>query len=323
VRRLVVARTDRLGDLMLTLPAVDALRCAYPGVRLELLVDSALTEVAMRFDGVDEVWETPPTTAALAAKLRERAPDAIICIARTGRLAVAAARAGIRHRLGAARRFYSPLFTRTVGESRRSGDRHEVEYALSFAHRVGAMGAPARFPIKLRPEDLAGARSWMQGHGLSPGEFVVLHPGSGGSCPRWPMERFAELAALHRSRGISQVWSVGPGESAPAAAEPLHRGSLPSLAALLRASAGIVASSTGPIHLAAALGRPALSIHAPWASCGVQRWGPYGGGGAGVVAAAEGASQWSRAERRAGASELMRGVPAGFVFEAARDLFDV
>ena len=84
----------------------------------------------------------------------------------------------------------------------------------------------------------------------------------------------------------------------------------------------VVASSTGPVHLAAALGSPTLAIHAPWPSCSVPRFGPYAGNGWGLIVGHPQAAGWDRAARRAGADELMASLPPERVQEVARALVE-
>jgi len=79
---------------------------------------------------------------------------------------------------------------------------------------------------------------------------------------------------------------------------PCFEGELMQLAALLEGARGVVSNSTGPIHLAAALGSPTLAIHAPWTSCAAARWAPYDDRGYALVVGEGQARGWSRRRRR-------------------------
>ena len=326
VRRLVVVRDDRLGDLLLSLPAVAALREAYPDARLGLMVASGAADLARLVPDVDEVLVSAASGPERQACLAAFRADLVVCIARGAAGAWAAWRSGVHHRVGVGRRIFSPLFERRVDERRRGGQRHEVEYALSFAHRAGAAPAAARFPLRL-PED-----DGLDGTGGAPdGRFVVLHPGSGGSCPRWPVPHYLRLASLLQAEGVPVVLSLGPADDDVAAAAtaddaarraPRFRGALPGLAGLLSRAAVVVSNSTGPLHLAAALGTATLAFHAPWPTCGVSRWGPYAENGWGLVADHPGAERWSRRERAARAEALMAGIAPGVVLSCVTQLLD-
>ena len=110
--------------------------------------------------------------------------------------------------------------------------------------------------------------------------------------------------------------SCGPGET-PLESLPTFGDDLPRLCALLQQATVVVGSSTGPVHLAAALGTSTLAIHAPWSSCGPVRWGPYSGAGWSLVAdvadAADGAVRWDRATRQRQGGELLAAVDAASV----------
>lgn len=318
VERLLVVRDDRLGDLVVSLPAIHALRETYPGARLALLVDARRASLAAAIRGVDQVIESTRDRRALVSRIRAFAPDLAACISRSARAAWALARARVPYRIGPGHRYYSPLFHRRIDERRRGGARHEVEYALSFAHRAGAPGGPARFDLHLSAESRTSADHWLRQQMIS-GAFVVLHPGSGGSCPHWPVSHFLELPTMMRGAGISTVISVGPDDRQVRAAverrfhgqtrrPPCFSGELTELAALLDRAVLVVSNSTGPLHLAAALKTPTLALHAPWPSCAPARWGPYSPSGWAVVADNEEALGWSRATRRRRSDELMAGI---------------
>ncbi len=315
VRRLLVVRQDRLGDLVLTLPTVAALRRTYPDARLGLMVRPSNVPLARCLTGIDEVLAFDPDPTRLRAALAGFEPDRVVCVSRGAQLPRAAWRARVRHRLGPGYRFYSPLWTRRVDERRRDGDRHELEYALSFAHRAGAAIGPTTFPLELPSAATAAAREWIvANHVEGP---VIVHPGSGGSCPRWPLVSFLDLVERLAAGGRPVVLSLGPEDQALARAlegdaltgVPRFTGELDTLAALLRRSSLVVSNSTGPLHLAAALGTPTLALHAPWPSCGAARWGPYAPNGWALVAEHSDAAGWDRRARRRWAPSLMRGIP--------------
>jgi heptosyltransferase-2 len=331
VRRLLVVRDDRLGDLVLSLPAVDALRRTYPGARMGLVVRPDLAPLARMVPALDEVLEAHTDRARLRREIARFEPDLLVCISRSAGIAWSAVRAGVRERVGTGYQFYSPLFTRTVGERRRAGGRHETEYALSFAHRAGAPGGAEVFALAVPDDATAAVADWLETRGLD-GPIAVLHPGSGGSCPRWPVRHFAELAALLRAEGARVVFTTGPEDawcaealdasSRPVREVPRFRADIDRLPALLRSAALVVSNSTGPLHLAAALGTPTLGIYAPWPTCGVARWGPYASNGWAVAAECPEARRWSRGERRRLGEPLLAAVRPTEIARWATALLD-
>jgi ADP-heptose:LPS heptosyltransferase len=107
--------------------------------------------------------------------------------------------------------------------------------------------------------------------------------------------------------GPDDATAIGALDESPGAVStaPRFSGCLGTLAALMRRAAMVCASSTGPLHLAAAIGRPTLGIYAPWPTCGPGRWGPYSEHGRAIVVEAPGAEQWPRRRRRRQGVRLM------------------
>lgn len=332
VRRLVLVRDDRLGDVVVSLPAVAALRRAYPGARLALMVQEAAAPLARMVVGVDNVLALGDGQPTALSALRTFGPDLVLCVSRSPSIGWAAWRAGIRHRVGPGRRFYAGLFTRRVVEPRRRGVRHELEYALSFAHKAGAPTGEAEFPIEVPETAHEELRGWREALHVKRQGYVVIHPGSGGSCPAWPVASYLDLAGRLARGGHPVVLSVGPADRAvaqslEAASEPVKSlprfdGGLQALAALLLPASLVISNSTGPLHLAAALGRTTLGLYAPWASCGPSRWGPYAANGWALVAHSPEAQGWSRATRHREQQRLMAAIPVERVEAAARSLLD-
>ena len=326
VERLVVARDDRLGDVIVSLPAVAALRSTYPGARLALLVRPRIAPLVRLVEGVDEVLA--PSAGDTVSRLARFDPHLLVCISRSPGLALAARRARVRHTVGPGRRLWSGLFERRVSESRRAGRRHELEYALSFAHRAGAGPGPHAARLHIPEDETRAVGEWRTDRRLD-GRFVLLHPGTGGSCPAWPLSHWVRLASILVERGHGVALSFGPDddraraafENGPEAVRVLGTlgDGLVELAALAKMAGVVVGNSTGPIHLATLVGTPTVAIHAPWPSCGPGRWGPYAANGWAVTAAADGV-RWTRRRRRALSPRLLERIDPELVAKVVTDV---
>ncbi len=153
----------------------------------------------------------------------------------------------------------------------------------------------------------------------------MLHPGTAGSCPGWAARRWRQLAERLRGDGHPVVITEGPADALAMEAFagcglPRFAQDLPRLAALLSRARSIAGNSTGPVHLAVALGRPALAVHAPWKSCGAARWGPYHDRGWALVVEHAPARRWSRRRRRRFAARLMDGLGVETVHRAVQSM---
>ena len=137
--RILVVRTDCIGDVVLSLPVVTALRRAYPGAYLAMLVHPGIRGIVEHHPDLDGVlWDGAGETGfrgffRLLGEIRRGKFDVALLLHPTLRLAVVLALAGIPVRVGTGYRFYAFLFNRRVWEHRKDSRRHEVEYNLSLA----------------------------------------------------------------------------------------------------------------------------------------------------------------------------------------------
>ncbi len=332
VRRILVTRTEPLGPLVLSLPAVAALRGAYPSAWLGLLGRPSTAPLARLVSGVDQVIEETADANRLSAMLRSFRADLFVSMSAGGRMPWAAATARIRHRVGPGGRVYSALFERRVDERGAARDRHEVEVALAHAHRCGAAPGPACFPLSIPAAASESARMWLGEHGIRR-PFAVIRPESGGaSCPPWPAGHFVRLATLLAAEGVHVVFSIGPADEATsrlldAAELPTRRmarftGDLSTLPALVQAASIVIGNGTGPLHLAAALGTPTLFLQAPWPSCGPRRFGPYASNGYSLVPEPSAGTAASAREDAEKGREMMAGISPAAALSCALSILD-
>ncbi len=332
VRRILVARTEPLGPLVLSLPAVAALRGAYPSAWLGLLVRPSTAPLARLVGGVDQVIEDTADASRFPSMLKAFRADLFVSMSAGGRVPWAAATARIRHRVGPGGRVYSALFERRVDERRAARDRHEVEVALAYAHRCGAPGGPACFPLVIPAAATESATVWLGEHGIRR-PFVVIRPESGGaSCPPWPAGHFVRLATLLAGEGVHVVFSIGPADEATSrlldAADLSTRrmarftGDLATLPALVQAASLAIGNGTGPLHLAAALGTPTLLVQPPSSAHGPARWGPYASNGYSLVPEPAGGAATSGREEPESWRELMAGISPAAALSCALAILD-
>lgn len=287
-----MVRSDRIGDLVLTLPLIEVLARSELGGTRRVVVEALLAPgpapLAPSIPHLGECLVDPGDLLGLAGRLRDRAYDLAILPYASARLAAATWLAGIPRRIGNGLRLYSPLFTDRVRLHRSRPPIHEADYCLGLLGPLGL--SPERPPLpRLVPptETSERARGLLSEAGLGDRELVVVHPGGGGSAGRPSPEDFARFARIARDAahpGATLCVSHGPGEEALAeetrsACEGLLLPPAPDVAvyqAMLARSALFLAGSTGPLHLAAASGVPTLGFY-PWkASQTATRWAPRG-----------------------------------------------
>ena len=293
----LVARTDAIGDVVLTLPVAGRLKQLFPGCRVVLIGRAYTAPVAAACPWVDEVLDFDALqklpAAARVGALRAYGALAIVHVFPNRALALLARRAGIPVRIGTRNRWWHWLTcNRLVALSRRRSPLHEAQLNLRLLAPLAAaealpLPAVAALVRLLAPEPLAAAWQLLLAQ-RRPGQLnVVLHPRSRGSAREWGPANFGRLAQLLHRAGHRVFVTGTAAEGAELAGWLAENGAylaadltgqlaLPQFLAFLAAADGIVAGSTGPLHLAAALGRHALGLYPPIRPMHPGRWGPLG-----------------------------------------------
>ncbi len=294
VRRILIVRTDRIGDVVLSLPVVSALRKSHPESYLAMLVQPAVREIvenhpdlnSVLFDGAEERgWFG---FFRLVRRIRKETFDASLLLHPTSRLALVLILSRIRIRVGTGYRWYSFLFNKRVFEHRKTSIRHEAEYNLSLAGMLGADTKTVEFRIGVPESAKRNVEAFLREKRiLKCRPLVVLHPGSRGSALDWPIHSFARLAEkLVDEAGACVVVSGGVEEMEMAsrmvrpdsrrAVSAAGRFTLKELCTLLGRADLFIANSTGPLHLARAMNVEVIGFYPPLVPAGPRRWGPYG-----------------------------------------------
>jgi heptosyltransferase-1 len=268
----LVVRLGAMGDIVHALPAAASLKHSFPGWRVTWAVESRWAPLLEANPFVDRLVLVDRRTRAGLARawreLREERFDFVVdfqgliksallaCAARTRRI-YGFDRSLAREPLAAL--FYSDrVLARAV---------HRVDRNLELAGAAGASTALHSFPL---PPGRA--------EGELPGAFVLASPLSGWRAKQWPLEYFARLAErLRREAGVPLVLNGPPGERealAGVTGAVLHLSSIEGLIDATRRAAAVVGVDSGPLHVAAALGKPGVAIFGPTDPA---QTGPYGG----------------------------------------------
>jgi len=283
--RFLVVRLGALGDIVHTFPAVSGLRETFPNAeivwltssRWKQLVESSSLASRVRIVETRSIRSLRETIEAIRAGQWEAAID----YQGLWKSAALPFFGGIQRRIGFSREtireFGVPLL---YNERVRAITTHIADQNGELSLRAGARNAIAPFSLGVSQQDDCGIRDHLYSLGLY--RYIVLSPGGGWRSKCWPPERFGLLCAVIReSLGLRCVVNYGPGEDDLALAvrecsgdsEPVpYNGPLGPLMALLRNAACIVGGDTGPLHLAIALGTPAVALFGPTDPA---RNGPY------------------------------------------------
>jgi heptosyltransferase-1 len=269
--RILVVRLGSMGDILHALPAVTLLRRTWPDAVIEWAVHPKWKDL---FEGnpldIQPVYldrKDAVSRREAVARLRAQEYDLAIdfqgliqsaIVSRIARRKVAYGfhRSLLRERLAAL--FYS----RTV----RASEPHVVDRNMTLAVAAGAQRGPVEFPLPDgRPE------------GELPERFVLAAPLAGWTSKQWPLENYAPLARrLKDEFGLTLVLNGAPGaESLLRSVEgaAVHLSGIAGLIDATRRATAVIGLDSGPMHLAAALGKPGLALFGPTDPA---RNGPYG-----------------------------------------------
>ena len=304
VKRILCVRLDHMGDVLMTTPAMHALRAAVPGRHLTLLTSTANLGLAPFLGDVDKVlgydapWHGCPNTLdpapdlAMVNALRERHFDAAVIFTVYSQNPLPGAMlcyfAGIPRRLAHCRENPYGLLTDWVCETEpHGGVRHEAERQLHLVAQVSAICADTRMRFDVTAQARRTLTRRLAARGIpSRGPWFVIHPGASAASRRYPPERFGEAAArLARLSSLPILLTGGADErelirsvisaAGPAARSRLHDFSgqlnIGELGALIERAAVLIGNNSGPVHLASALGTPVVDLyaltnpqHTPW-----------------------------------------------------------
>ena len=291
--KILLIRTDGIGDVLLSVPMAGVLREHNPTDEIWLLTRHYTREIGEHYPDIDGVLTIDDKTGinysfrGLVNRLKEKNFDAAVLVHPRFYLAAALFSAGIKLRIGTGYRWYSFLFTHKVYEHRKTVEKHELEYNLGLLQPLGINANSGELKFEVSAAEIENARKILNNFGRSKGTpVIVLHPGSGGSAMEWPLESFQKLASK-MVKLYNAVIVITGGESEKALLEKFREYcdvkvniltnvlSLANLAALLKESSLVVTNSTGPLHLAAAVGTQVIGLYPPIKLCSPVRWGPY------------------------------------------------
>lgn len=292
--RIAIIKPSALGDVVHALPVLSALRRAFPAARVTWVVNAAYEPLLAGHPDLTDTlpfdrgtfrkgWRAAAAyTTRFAAELRRRRFDLVLDLQGLMRSGLMTLATGARVRVGFANAREGARYAYTRRVKVPDAERiHAVDRYWRVAEAVGAGGGPKRFHVPLRPEASGWAAAQLA---PLPRPLVAVGVGARWVTKRWPPGHFAELLRRgHSHFGGSAVFVGGP-EDSPLSQE-VARGltgpaldlagktSLPQLAAVLAACDVMLSNDTGPLHLAAALGRPCV---APYTCTRAAKHGPYG-----------------------------------------------
>jgi lipopolysaccharide heptosyltransferase II len=303
--KFLVVRTDRMGDVILSTPVLEAIKSVFPQSRITMMVSPYTKELLNNNPHLDDVilddykdnHKGIKGFFRLMKKARNEKFDVAVLLHPTFRLAILLFLSGISYRIGTGYRWYQIFFNRKVYQHRKKNLKHELDYNMDLLKPLGISSQRILPKVYLSEAEKNFSDGIFENFEIKKSEFgpveadllLVIHPGSGNSSLNLPIKRFAQAADSLIENMKAKVIITGTEKEKALANlmesymrnKPINlvgRTTLRQLASLLKKCDVLISNSTGPMHLAAALGTPTVAIFCPIFVAGPIRWGPYGEG---------------------------------------------
>lgn len=292
-KNILVVRTDRVGDVVLTIPSIRALRKSYPAARISVWVSPTTRDLVEGLSFIDEVIVEDRASgfgafAKLVALLRKKKFDLAIIYHTKKHANSACFLAGIPLRVGYKNNKFGFLLNHPVEDKRHLGLRHEAEYCMDLLKEIGVAPGSFELEVALQKENEDWAAQFFSNQALGGRPVVALHPSATSPTKLWPAASYAALAKRLIKEFNAKIVIVGD-QTAKLAVAEINAGipeglidltcqtSVGQLASILKRCSILISNDSGPAHLAAAVGIPVISLflrNQP--GINPERWRPLG-----------------------------------------------
>lgn len=284
--RILISRTDKIGDVVLSLPVAQTLKAHFPDSEISYLVRQPLVHLVQQQPYIDHVIPYNNRGFMKSVRMLKHERFDIAFLLYPGfSLSLMFFCARIPKRIGTGYRWYSLFLNRRVYEHRKLSDKHEIEYNLRLLMPLGikeSLKAPA---LIVSEEMLHAAAALLKEKGIDNKEFIVIHPGSGGSTLSWPLIHFKKLIRLVLEETRYSIVLSGTKQEYEQS-ETIRDGyngrvinfsgltNLSELAGIIARAKLFIGNSTGPMHIASAVKTDVVAFFPPSRINRKTRWRP-------------------------------------------------
>jgi len=291
---ILIVRTDRIGDVVLSLPMAELVKKKYPECNIAYFIRNYTSPLIDGNPFINEVVLAEESDGEILfgnnlRKIKSKNFDTCIVVNPTLKITLMMFLSGIENRIGTGYRWYSFLFNRKVFEHRKQGEKHELEYNINLLSKIDIsindFSGDINFHLKVDEKSSEKINSILLEKGFRSGnKIVIIHPGSGGSSIDLPNEKLIKLTRMISS--LNNVTTIITGSKSEAdlckefdVAESVinlcGQLDLSLLKALINRADLFISNSTGPMHIAAVLGVHVIAFFSKILACSQKRWGPY------------------------------------------------
>ncbi len=292
-KKILIIRTDRIGDVVLTLPLAKILKSHFPNAMVTYLINEYTSAVFFNHPHVDKIITIPANKSLTISELKQiiKKNNFDICINVSPKFsnALSVFLSGIKTRIGTGYRWYSFLFNKRIYEHRKDAKFNELEYNIHLLNKLGINENVNKSNVVFGIQSDKNSEQQVQNTFSelnidSTKKNLIIHPGSRGSSVDWPFQRFKELVNLLAHELDFNIFLTGSKKETDMC-EKLKYGkntfnlsgkfNLKEFISLINLSDLLISNSTGPIHIAAALNKNVIGFYPKVPQLSAKRWGPY------------------------------------------------
>lgn len=295
-KRILITRTDRLGDVILSTPVLRAVREVYPDSFIAMMVRPYTKECVEGNPYINEVIlydkygidKSISSSFRFALELRKRRFDLALILHPTNRMNLMIFLAGIPRRVGFNKKL-GFLLTKRLPHTKHLGEKHEVDYTLDIVRAIGIIPKHRSLYMPIKKSVQKSVGETLLRHGVFESDrLVALHPSASCLSKKWPSKKFAILADRLIDKYNVKIALID-GSDGKADADETRRNmrrdvidlsgktGISELASLLKRCVLFISNDSGPVHLSSAVGTPVISIFGRKdPGLGPIRWGPTG-----------------------------------------------
>ncbi|MBS1515411.1 MAG: glycosyltransferase family 9 protein [Bacteroidetes bacterium] len=291
IKKIIVSRTDNLGDVILTLPLITQINKNFPNAEVTFLVKKYVYDLIKDYPGINDFAfiDDLNSSASLRKFFRAGSFDLMFNVYPRFEIALAAFLAGVKIRAGTGYRWYSYLFNKRNHEHRKTAEKHEAEYNLNLLNTVVRdKKFPVEFNFHVTGNEIKNLSEKLKDKLDLNSDFIIVHVPSKGSAATLPCETFAEYINRFNSefKDVKVIFTGVDGEedNINSVINKIEDKtnivnlcallSLSELKVLIKKSQLFISNSTGPIHIAGALNKNIIGFYPRHLPASKTRWKP-------------------------------------------------
>lgn len=292
IKRIIVSRTDNLGDVILTLPLITQIKKNFPKAKLTFLVKKYVHDLIKDYPGIDDFAfiDDLNDSFKLRKYFKQGNFDLMFNVYPRFEIAFAAFLSGVKTRVGTGYRWYSYLFNKRNHEHRKTAEKHEAVYNLNLLKTITHTKKElhVEFNFKVSEDEIKNLSEKIKSKIDISSDFIILHLPSKGSAAKFPEEKFIKyINAFNSEFKDVKVIFTGVEEERKEIESVIDKLtdknnivnlcgglSLSELKVLINNSKLFVSNSTGPIHIAGALDKNIIGFYPRHLPASKNRWQP-------------------------------------------------